>query len=93
MVEPWPLEMEYRHAAGRRQLSIRSDQRLNLVLTPASFRSIGDLLAFVHKLRTQSSLQPSASEGSSNALERSLDKWIAVTHGKMATLYRCGPDS
>ena len=51
MMEPWPFMLEYSHKAMQRNISVHSNNRLNVIITPAAFRSIGDARSFVILLR------------------------------------------
>ena len=46
MMEPWPVSIEYQRTGLSQRLSVHSVERLNLVVTPAAFRSIGDARLF-----------------------------------------------
>ena len=54
MVDRWPLTCEVRHGDGATSVVIQSDGRININVTPSSFRSIGDARAFFHALSTPS---------------------------------------
>ncbi|KAK9808775.1 hypothetical protein WJX72_003363 [[Myrmecia] bisecta] len=86
MVEAWPFNLEYRHTAGSRNITLHSEERLNLIVTPAAFRSVGDVRTFIQML----SATEVADEVSSvpSVLVRSMTQWLATTRGKMSTLYR-----
>ena len=47
MLESWPFQLEYRHIAGQRNLSLHSRARLNVIITPVAFRSLGDARSFI----------------------------------------------
>ena len=47
MLEPWPFALEYSHKGVQRNVSLHSKHRLNVIITPAAFRSLGDARSFV----------------------------------------------
>ena len=86
MVEGWPFTVAYRHNGNLQSLSFQSNDRLNLVVTPAAFRSLGDLRSFVQLLN---SLPVSEVPNGSKAVARSLaQNWLGPSRARMSTLYR-----
>ena len=65
--------------------SLNSSDRLNLIITPAAFRSLGDLYGFA---RLVSTLPESARRSMPAGFKRGLMKALAVSREKMSTLYR-----
>ena len=55
LLERWPFAMAYHHEGAQLQLMFSSDACLNLVATPASFRSIGDARSFLQALSSPAS--------------------------------------
>ena len=90
MLEAWPVAVEARGGSTGRALSLTSQEHLNLTLTPAAFRSIGDAKAFVEALAQPHALNPNHGRPSAAArlVARSVARWLAATRGRMATLYR-----
>lgn len=96
MVEPWPLTLSYRHTAALRSLSLTSEERLSLIATPACFRSLGDLRAFLELLRSQN--RPAHAPTASQLLRSSTAQWLAGRSSGASSLYKygacpCGPCS
>ena len=58
MMEPWPVSIEYQHTGLSQRLSVHSVERLNLVVTPAAFRSIGDARLFYSMLMSLTAPAP-----------------------------------
>lgn len=90
MIEAWPLALEARGSSTGRALSLTSKEYLNLTLTPAAFRSIGDAKAFTEALTQPHAADPTNNRPSAAArlIARSVARWQAATRGRMATLYR-----
>ena len=90
MLEAWPVALEARGGSPGRALSLTSKENLNLTLTPAAFRSIGDAKAFAEALMQRHALGPTRDRPSAAArlVARSVARWQAATRGRMATLYR-----
>ena len=90
MLEAWPVALEARGGSAGRALSLTSKELLNLTLTPASFRSIGDIKAFAEALMQPHALGPTPDRPSAAArlVARSVARWLAATRGRTATLYR-----
>ena len=90
MLEVWPVTIEVRGGSAGRALSLTSKEQLNLTLTPAAFRSIGDAKAFAEALMQPHALDPAPDRPSAAArlVARSVARWLAATRGRMATLYR-----
>ena len=57
-MEPWPVSIEYQHTGLSQRLSVHSVERLNLVVTPAAFRSIGDARLFYSMLMSLTAPAP-----------------------------------
>ena len=57
-MEPWPVSIEYQHTGLSQRLSLHSVERLNLVVTPAAFRSIGDARLFYSMMMSLSAPAP-----------------------------------
>lgn len=47
MLEAWPFQLEYNHKGVQRNISLHSNERLNVIVTPSAFRSVGDARSFV----------------------------------------------
>ena len=79
------MSLDYLHSADTRRFSMMSSKRLNIVITPAAFRSIGDLRSFITLMN-----KPSAQGTSGLACmpARIMQRWLEGTRGKMSTLYR-----
>ena len=58
MMESWPVSIEYQHTGLSQRLSLHSLERLNLVVTPAAFRSIGDARLFYSMMMSLSTPPP-----------------------------------
>ncbi|KAK9809768.1 hypothetical protein WJX73_004442 [Symbiochloris irregularis] len=83
LLESWPFAVKYNDTAAQRMLSLQSEARLNLIITPAAFRSLGDLHSFVH-LITQVA-QPNMS----GAVRRSMGPWLTnKVNDQVSSLYR-----
>jgi hypothetical protein len=89
MVEPWPLALSYRHTAALRSLSLTSEERLSLIATPACFRSLGDVRAFLELLRSQNR-PPPAAPTASQLLRASTAQWLAGKACGASALYKSG---
>lgn len=93
MLEAWPLVLEARSGAAGRALALTSRQRLALTLTPAAFRSVGDVKCFAEALartpRAGRRLQPGRPSVAARSVARGVARWLAATLGRMARLYRC----
>ena len=50
LLERWPFSVAYHHEGAQLRLMFSSDACLNLVATPAAFRSIGDARSFLQAL-------------------------------------------
>ena len=50
LLERWPFSVAYHHEGAHLRLMFSSDACLNLVATPAAFRSIGDARSFLQAL-------------------------------------------
>ena len=85
-MESWPFSIGFRESNGHRMVTLTSDRRLNLIVTPAAFRSLGDLYSFA---RLVSSLPDKARRSLPSGLVRGLGKALAISREKMSTLYRC----
>lgn len=90
MLEAWPVALEAHGGSAGRALSLTSKDHLNLTLTPAAFRSIGDAKAFAEALMQPHAVDPTPDRPSAAArlVARSVARWQAATRGRMATLYR-----
>lgn len=86
MVEGWPFTVAYRHTANLQNVSFQSNERLNLVVTPAAFRSLGDLRSFLQLLNTVP--DPHCVLGSKTVARCLTQNWLAPSRAKMSTLYR-----
>lgn len=53
MVDRWPVTFELRSSGGATSMMLSSPQRLTVHVTPAAFRSVGDLLAFYQSFTEQ----------------------------------------
>ena len=86
MVEGWPFTVAYRHTGSLQNLSFQSNERLNLVVTPAAFRSLGDLRSFLQLLN---SVPDSVNmTGSKSVIHSITQNWLGPSRAKMSTLYR-----
>ena len=85
MVESWPLSISYREGKGHHMASLNSQDRLNVILTPTAFRSLGDLYCFS---KLVSVLPDDARRSMPPGFSRGLFKALAVSREKMSTLYR-----
>ena len=85
LVESWPLSISYREGNAHHTCSLHSDARLNLVVTPASFRSLGDLYCFSKMVTT---LPDAARRSIPSGLARGLTRALAQSRQRMSTLYR-----
>lgn len=85
IVEGWPVSLDYVHSADTRRFNITSSKRLNVVITPAAFRSIGDLRSFIILMNKPTS---NGTSGLSGVPARIMHRWLEGTRGKMSTLYR-----
>ena len=83
MIDAWPFKLEYRHAGLHRQLTLHSAERLNMIVTPSAFRSLGDVRSFYMLLRA-----PTAHSIPQSAV-RAMGNWLGLVRGRMTTLYRC----
>ena len=84
LLERWPFSVAYQHEGAQLRLMFSSDACLNLVATPAAFRSIGDARSFLQALAT-----PATSAAAPAAASAA-----AVTTSKVASLcsnYRQAP--
>lgn len=90
MVEVWPVELEACRGGAGHALALTSRERLNLTLTPAAFRSIGDVKSFAEALARPPALDstPTRPGAAARLVARSIARWLAATRGRMATLYR-----
>lgn len=86
MVEGWPFTVAYRHTGNLQSLSFQSNDRLNLVVTPAAFRSLGDLRSFVQLLNSLP--DPEAATGSRSVARTLTQNWLGPSRARMSTLYR-----
>ena len=84
IVEAWPVTLDYVHSADTRRFNIASSKRLNVVITPAAFRSIGDVRSFIILMNKPTSKGTSLS----GVPARIMHRWLEGTRGKMSTLYR-----
>lgn len=88
-MEGWPFTVSYRHTGSLQNLSFQSSERLNLVVTPAAFRSLGDLRSFLQLLN---SVPDSASlPGTKSVIQSISQNWLGPARAKMSTLYRSFP--
>lgn len=85
MVESWPFSVSFRECNGHRIVTVSSETRLNLIVTPAAFRSVGDLYSFA-KLVTH--LPDATRRSLSSFFVRSMGKALMASRQKMTTLYR-----
>ena len=85
MMEPWPVSIEYQHTGLSQRLSVHSLERLNLVVTPAAFRSIGDARLF-HSMMM--SLSPPAPAGMPPKALDATSKASAPAKNMLSTMYR-----
>ena len=76
LLERWPFSVAYQHEGAQLRLMFSSDACLNLVATPAAFRSIGDARSFLQALAA-----PASSAATSAAAPAA-----AVTTSKIASL-------
>ena len=83
MVDAWPFKLEYRHAGLHRQISLHSTERLNMIVTPAAFRSLGDVRSFFLLLQAA---QPS--RNLPRVAVRAMGSWLGLARGRVTTLYR-----
>ena len=83
MVDAWPFKLEYRHAGLHRHIGLHSAQRLNLVVTPAAFRSLGDVRSFGLLLRA-----PQVERTIPQVAMRAMGSWLGLVRGRVTTLYR-----
>lgn len=65
LLERWPFSVAYHHEGAQLQLMFSSDACLNLVATPAAFRSIGDARSFLQAMSVPAS--PAASSAAAPA--------------------------
>ncbi|DBA93880.1 TPA: hypothetical protein ACH3X3_013925 [Trebouxia sp. C0006] len=86
MVEGWPFTVAYRHNGNVQNLSFQSNERLNLVVTPAAFRSLGDLRSFLQLLNSVP--DPVCMLGSRTVARCLTQNWLGPSRAKMSTLYR-----
>ncbi|KAL0042783.1 hypothetical protein WJX79_011021 [Trebouxia sp. C0005] len=86
MVEGWPFTVAYRHNGNVQNLSFQSNERLNLVVTPAAFRSLGDLRSFLQLLNSVP--DPVCMLGSRTVTRCFTQNWLGPSRAKMSTLYR-----
>ncbi len=89
MVEGWPFTVAYRHNGNVQNLSFQSNERLNLVVTPAAFRSLGDLRSFLQLLNSVP--DPVCMLGSRTVARCLTQNWLGPSRAKMSTLYRSHP--
>ena len=89
MVEGWPFTVAYRHNGNVQNLSFQSNERLNLVVTPAAFRSLGDLRSFLQLLNSVP--DPVCMLGSRTVARCLTQNWLGPSRAKMSTLYRSLP--
>ena len=89
MVEGWPFTVAYRHNGNVQNLSFQSNERLNLVVTPAAFRSLGDLRSFLQLLNSVP--DPVCMLGSRTVARCLTQNWLGPSRAKMSTLYRSPP--
>ncbi len=85
MIEAWTVVLTFRHLASLRCLSLTSDQRLNLIATPAAFRSLGDLRCFL--LLFSCSPQGSLAQASTVVRRRAM-QWLSRSSASKPTIYR-----
>ncbi|KAK9852808.1 hypothetical protein WJX84_011225 [Apatococcus fuscideae] len=85
IVEAWPVSLDHVHSADTRRFNITSSKRLNVVITPAAFRSIGDVRSFIILMNKPTS---KGTSGLSGVPARIMHRWLEGTRGKMSTLYR-----
>jgi len=82
MVESWPFSISYREGNAHHTCSLHSDARLNLLVTPASFRSLGDLYCF-------SKMVTSLPDAARRSMPTGMARGLTKSREKMPTLYRC----
>ena len=90
MVEGWPFTVTYRHSGSLQNLSFASVERLNVVVTPAAFRSIGDLRSFVLLLSSPPD-QGSMPLGMRAVVRSFTQNWVGPSRANLPrSLYRSG---
>lgn len=87
MLEPWTFGVSFREANGGRVASLTSGARLNLVATPAAFRSVGDLLSFL-SLAAQPPDAATPTPSLHAGLVKGLRRALGGPRQSGATLYR-----
>ena len=86
LVEPWPAKLEYRQSGFARTVALHSDERLNIIITPSAFRSIGDLKSFI--ALTQAGTVLGSGEVIPRARTAAKDL-LQPPRNTVSTLYRC----
>ena len=89
-MEPWPVSIEYQHTGLSQRLSLHSLERLNLVVTPAAFRSIGDARLFYSMMMSLSAPAPAGM--APKALDAT-NEAPAPAKNMLSTMYRQDPQS
>lgn len=87
IVESWPLVVTYSHCASLRSLTLTSQQRLNIIATPAALRSLGDLRCFMLLFTSPG---PAPSAGPSALVRQKSMHWLPQTPTSAPTMYRRG---
>ena len=86
LIDSWPFKLEYRHNGQHRQIMLHSAQRLNMIVTPAAFRSVGDVRSFAHLLLGK----PAALGAMPAAAARAVGSWLGLGKPRITSLYRWG---
>ena len=80
--------LSYRHTAALRSLSLTSEERLSLIATPACFRSLGDLRAFLELLRSCQDRPAAQAPTASQLLRTGTAQWLAGKSCGASALYK-----
>lgn len=79
------MTLMYHHTMSLRCVSLTSEQRLNVIATPAAFRSIGDLRCFLLLFTTSHTASP---EHPPAIVTRRTTHWLSQSSASMPTSYR-----